>query len=296
MVEKYRIRRKRPPSPPWRAFLDNHVKDFVSVDFFVVPTVTFRVLFGFVVLVHARRRIVHFNVTEHRTAQWTAQQLSEAFPWETAPGYLIRDRDRTYGSAFSTRTSRWASEKSSPPPEVPAKSVRRAGDLQHPSRVPGQRHRPQRAAPAEAPRRLLGALSPLALPSLARHGLPGTSACARARTRKRPGGRRSWRPLPSLRATGGLSGWSSPTCSALRSGRHAVPMCIFRGVPARLRASGCTVNLAPAPSRSWSDVATGFRTGQNFRNGTGQISGTHTCRRRFASSRRCSPRKPGGPR
>ena len=103
-VEKYRIRPTKPPSPSWRAFLDNHVKDLVSVDFFVVPTVTFRVLFVFVVLVHARRRIVHFNVTEHPTAQWTAQQLSEAFPWETAPRYLIRDRDRTYGSAFSTRT------------------------------------------------------------------------------------------------------------------------------------------------------------------------------------------------
>jgi putative transposase len=81
----------------------NHLKDLVSVDFFVVPTVTFKVLFVFVVLVHARRRIVHFNVTEHPTAQWAAQQLSEAFPWETAPRYLIRDRDRVYGSAFRTR-------------------------------------------------------------------------------------------------------------------------------------------------------------------------------------------------
>jgi len=102
-VEKYMIRPNKPPSPSWRAFLDNHVKDLVSVDFFVVPTVTFRVLFVFFVLVHARRRIVHFNVTEHPTAQWTAQQLSEAFPWETAPRYLIRDRDRAYGSAFRTR-------------------------------------------------------------------------------------------------------------------------------------------------------------------------------------------------
>ena len=103
-VEKYRIRPTKTPSPSWRAFLDNHVKDLVSVDFFVVPTVTFRVLFVFVELVHARCRIVHFNVTEHPTAQWTAQQLSEAFPWETAPRYLIRDRNRTYGSAFSTWT------------------------------------------------------------------------------------------------------------------------------------------------------------------------------------------------
>ena len=131
--------------------------------------------------------------------------------------------------------------------------------------MPGQRHRPPRAALAEAPRRLLGALSPLALPSLARHGLPGTSACTRARTRRRPGGRRSWWPLPSLRATGGLSGWSSPTCSTLRSGRHAVSTCVFRGVPPRLRASGCTVNLAPALARGPSRTSRqGFRDGQQL--------------------------------
>ena len=65
--------------------------------------VTFKILFVFVVLVHARRRIVHFNVTEHPTAQWAAQQISEAFPWEAAPRYLIRDRDRVYGPAFRAR-------------------------------------------------------------------------------------------------------------------------------------------------------------------------------------------------
>ncbi len=102
-VEKYMVRPKKPSSPTWRAFLDNHVKDLLSIDFFVVPTVTFKVLFVFVVLVHARRRIVHFNLTEHPTAQWAAQQTSEAFPWEAAPRYLIRDRDRVYGPAFRTR-------------------------------------------------------------------------------------------------------------------------------------------------------------------------------------------------
>jgi hypothetical protein len=79
-VEKYMVRPRKPPSPTWRAFLQNHIKDLVSVDFFVVPTVRFRVLFVFIVLAHARRRIVHFNVTEHPTAQWTAPQISEAFP------------------------------------------------------------------------------------------------------------------------------------------------------------------------------------------------------------------------
>jgi putative transposase len=102
-VERYMVRPKKPPSPTWRAFLASHVKDLVSVDFFVVPTVTFKVLFVFIVLVHARRRIVHFNVTEHPTAQWTAHQISEASPWEAAPRYLIRDRDSVYGPPFQTR-------------------------------------------------------------------------------------------------------------------------------------------------------------------------------------------------
>jgi len=92
-VEKYRLRARKPPSSTWRAFLKNHVKDLASVDFFVVPTVTFKVLYVFVVLSHARRRVVHFNVTESPTAQWTAQQISEAFPWEAAPRFLVRDRD-----------------------------------------------------------------------------------------------------------------------------------------------------------------------------------------------------------
>ena len=102
-VERYMVRSRKPPSPTWRAFLANHVKDLVSVDFFVVPTVTFKVLFVFIILAHARRRIVHFNVTEHPSAQWTAHQITEAFPWEAVPRYLLRDRDRAYGLAFQTR-------------------------------------------------------------------------------------------------------------------------------------------------------------------------------------------------
>jgi hypothetical protein len=99
-VEKYRPRDRKPPSPTWQAFLTNHVKDLVSCDFFIVPTATFKVLFVFIILAHDRRRIVHFNVTEHPTAQWTAQQIVEAFPWDTAPRYLLRDRDSIYGAAF----------------------------------------------------------------------------------------------------------------------------------------------------------------------------------------------------
>jgi len=84
-VEKYRPKRAGLPSSMWRTFLDQHVQDRVSIDFFIVPIATFRVLLVFVVLAHDRRRSVHFNVTEHPTAQWTAQQIVEAFPFDTAP-------------------------------------------------------------------------------------------------------------------------------------------------------------------------------------------------------------------
>jgi hypothetical protein len=86
-----------------KAFLNNHVKAIVALDFFVVPTVTYKVLFVLVILAHERRRIIHFNITEPPTAEWTAQQAVEAFPWEEAPQYLLRDRDRIYGAAFQQR-------------------------------------------------------------------------------------------------------------------------------------------------------------------------------------------------
>jgi transposase InsO family protein len=103
IVEKYRVRSKTPPSPTWKALLKNHVRDLVSIDFFVVPTVRFKVLFVSVVLAHHHRKVVHFNVTEHPTAQWTAQQIIEAFPWDAAPRYLLRDRDGIYGTQFQRR-------------------------------------------------------------------------------------------------------------------------------------------------------------------------------------------------
>jgi len=102
-VEKYRIRPRKPPSPTWKSFLNNHVQDLVALDFFTVPTVTFRVLFVLVILIHERRRVVHFNVTEHPTAHWTAQQVVEAFPWDETPRYLLRDRDGIYGAVFRHR-------------------------------------------------------------------------------------------------------------------------------------------------------------------------------------------------
>jgi transposase InsO family protein len=102
-VAKYMIRYRNPPSQTWRTFLDNHVADLVSVDFFTVPTATFRILYVFVILRHERREIVHFNVTAHPTARWTAQQLVEAFPFDSAPRYLLRDRDAIYGEKVRRR-------------------------------------------------------------------------------------------------------------------------------------------------------------------------------------------------
>ena len=91
---------RRPPSQTWRTFLTNHLGSLASIDFFTVPTATFRVLYVFVVLAHDRRRVLHFNVTEYPTAAWTAQQIVEAFPEASAPKYLMRDRDRIYGATF----------------------------------------------------------------------------------------------------------------------------------------------------------------------------------------------------
>jgi putative transposase len=99
-VAKYMVRNPKPPSQTWRTFLTNHVSQLVSVDFFTVHTVWFEILFVFVVLAHDRRRVVHFNLTGHPTAEWTAQQMLEAFPFDTAPKYLLRDRDRIYGEEF----------------------------------------------------------------------------------------------------------------------------------------------------------------------------------------------------
>ena len=102
-VAKYMPKTHKPPSQTWRTFLDNHIRDIVSIDFFTVPTLTLRVLYGFLVLRHDQRVVVHFNVTEHPTVQWVAQQIVEAFPFDESPRYLLRDRDNIYGAHFQQR-------------------------------------------------------------------------------------------------------------------------------------------------------------------------------------------------
>jgi len=100
-VSKYLVRARRPPSPSWRTFLENHLNTLVSVDFFTVPILRFQILYVFLVLAHDRRRILHFGVTAHPTAKWTAQQLREAFPWDRTLRYLLRDRDGIFGAHFT---------------------------------------------------------------------------------------------------------------------------------------------------------------------------------------------------
>jgi hypothetical protein len=96
-------RERKPPSQTWRNFLDNHVKDLVSIDFFHVPIATFRVLFVLLGLAHDRRRVIHCNVTDHPTARWTGDQIIQAFPDGSEPRYLLRDRDGIYGEEFRQR-------------------------------------------------------------------------------------------------------------------------------------------------------------------------------------------------
>src|SRR5262249_22214541 len=102
-VSRLMPKRRPQPSQTWRTFLANHVRDLVSLAFFTVPTARLRVLFVLVVLAHHRRRVVHFNVTEHPTAHWTAQQIVDASPDDCAPPYLLGDRDSVYGHAFRQR-------------------------------------------------------------------------------------------------------------------------------------------------------------------------------------------------
>jgi transposase InsO family protein len=94
------VRCHKPPSQTWRTFLENHAQQLVSIDFFTVPTIRFQILYVFLVLAHDRRRILHFNVTTHPTAEWTGQQLREAFPFVQLPRYLLRDRDAIFGADF----------------------------------------------------------------------------------------------------------------------------------------------------------------------------------------------------
>jgi hypothetical protein len=102
-VGRYMVRRRRPPSQGWKTFLRNHAAGVASLDLFVVRTISFKLLYGLVILRHARRRLVAISVTSNPTAEWIAGQVTDAFPWDEAPSHLIRDRDGAFGPAYTHR-------------------------------------------------------------------------------------------------------------------------------------------------------------------------------------------------
>ena len=102
-VGRYMPWRPKVPSPTWRTFIQNHMRDVAAIDMFVVTTATFRLLYVLIVLGHDRRRIIHFEVSQNPTQVWLSRQITEAFPWDTAPRYLLRDRDASYGLGFRNR-------------------------------------------------------------------------------------------------------------------------------------------------------------------------------------------------
>ncbi len=133
-VARYMARHWRPPSQTWRTFLANHVDQIVAADFFVAPTVTYRLLFVLVILAHHRRR-VHVAPTAHPTAFWTAQQFREAFPEDTAPRYLMYDRDHTFASLAATASGMGIQTLRTAPRSPCSERVRGAGHRVHPTRV-----------------------------------------------------------------------------------------------------------------------------------------------------------------
>src|SRR5450631_4922427 len=102
-VSKYMVRVRNPPSQTWKTFLRNHAEAIAAIDMCVIPTLTFDLLFAFLVVGHGRRQLLWFEVARHPTAEWLARQITEAFPWASAPAHLVRDNDRAYGHAFQSR-------------------------------------------------------------------------------------------------------------------------------------------------------------------------------------------------
>ena len=206
-VGRYLPWRPKVPSPTWRSFLHNHMHDTAAVDMFVVVTARFQLLYALVVLGHERRKVIHFDVTQNPTQVWLARQITEAFPWDTAPRFLLRDRDASYGQTFRDRVQAMAIEEVVTAPRSPWQnayveriigSIRREC-LDHVI-VFDERHL----------RRVLSAYFRVSPPkqdaSLAGQGLSRASAHTAAVCRHRcrlPTGRRS---APSLRASRSVNG------------------------------------------------------------------------------------------
>jgi putative transposase len=141
-VSKYMLRCPKPSSQTWRTFLENHVSQLVSVDFFTIPTIRFQILYVFLVPAHDRRRVLHFNVTAHPTAEWTGQQLWNAFPFDKVPRYLLRDRDAIFGHDFREQVRDMGMEEVLSTPRSPGqRAYVEPGDWIHSARVSRSRDR-----------------------------------------------------------------------------------------------------------------------------------------------------------
>jgi len=133
-VGRYLPWRPKVPSPTWRSFLQNHMHDTAAVDMFVVVTATFQLLYALLVLGHERRNVIHFDVTQNPTQVWLARQITEAFPWDTAPRFLLRDRDASYGQTFRNRVQAMAIEEVVTAPRSPWQNAyveRIIGSIRH---------------------------------------------------------------------------------------------------------------------------------------------------------------------
>ena len=193
------VRSRKPPSQTWRTFLENHANQLVSIDFFTVPTIRFQVLYVFLVLAHDRRRILHFNVTAHPTAEWTAQQLREAFPFDQLPRYLLRDRDAIFGNDFREQVRDMGISE-----VLSAASLCRASDWIHSARVPRSRDRVPRRLVATNAQFVFRLLSPIENTSLIGEGLTGATSDSAAGNGVRRGGATGRWPASPLRTTGCL--------------------------------------------------------------------------------------------
>jgi putative transposase len=206
-VSKYLVRNRKPPSQAWRTFLENHVNTLVSIDFFTVPTIRFQILYVFLVLAHERRRILHFAVTAHPTTEWAAHQLREAFPWETAPRYLLRDRDRIFGREFVEQVKAMGNQAGAVGTAgTVAARVYRARDRHDPSRVFGSRHRFQRTQPPLSPAFVHWVLSSDSHAFGIAKGQSGTAPCSNTGGRTDYYYPRGWRPPSSVRAPSCMNG------------------------------------------------------------------------------------------
>ena len=141
-VAKYMVKRREPPSQGWRTFLRNHAPDIAAMDLFVVPTIDFRLLYAFVIIRLDRGDLAWINVTANPTAEWVARQITEAFPWNEAPRYMIRDRDRIYGAVVTRRLRAMGIRDRPTAPASPlAEWLCRTADRIHPTRVHGSYRR-----------------------------------------------------------------------------------------------------------------------------------------------------------